>query len=50
METALALEVLARGGPGVVELLEYLVTGEWEPSFDGMSVDRCYPPDEGWVF
>ena len=50
METALALAVVSRAGTGTVALLEYLVGGQWRPVFDEVLADRCYPPDDGWVF
>ena len=39
METALALAVVAHGGPAADQLLRYLVSGERVPLFDGLSID-----------
>jgi hypothetical protein len=49
METALPLDVVARGGPAAERLLEYVVSGDRQPLFDGLAVDRQLGPDGGWA-
>jgi hypothetical protein len=49
METALALAVVARGGPAADRMLEYTVYGDCEPLFDGLRIDRQFGPEDGWV-
>jgi hypothetical protein len=49
METALALAVVARGGPAADQVLEYLVYGDCEPRFDGLRIDWQFGPEDGWV-
>jgi hypothetical protein len=49
VETALAVAVVARGGPAADRVLEYLVFGDCEPLFDGLMIDMQFGPEDGWV-
>ena len=49
METALALAVVARGGPAADRVLEYFVYGDCEPLFDGLLIDVQFGPEDGRV-
>ena len=47
METALALAVVARGGPAADRLLEYFLSGDCGPLFDGLVIDSQFGPQDG---
>ena len=49
METALALAVVARGGRAADRVLEYVVSGDSGPLFDGLRIDWQFGPDNGWA-
>jgi hypothetical protein len=49
METALALAVVAHGAQAADRMLEYIVSGEFTPLFDGLPIDWRFGPDDGWV-
>jgi hypothetical protein len=49
METALALAMVARGGPAADRMLEYIVSGDCGPLFDGLSIDWQFGPENGWA-
>jgi hypothetical protein len=49
VETALALAIVARGGPADDRVLEYLVFGDCGPLFDGLLIDMQFRPDNGWA-
>jgi len=49
METALALAVVARGDPAADRVLEYFVSGDSAPLFDGLRIDWQFGPEDGWA-
>jgi hypothetical protein len=49
VETAVALAVVARGGPAADRVLEYFVSGDYGPLFDGLLIDWQFGPENGWV-
>ena len=50
VETALALVMVARGGPAADRVLEYVVSGDCGPLFDGLSIDWQFGPGDYWMF
>jgi hypothetical protein len=50
VETALALAVVAHGGPAADRVLDYFVSGDSGSLFDGLSIDWQFAPEDGWVF
>jgi hypothetical protein len=49
METALALAVVARGGPAADRVLGYVVSDDCGSLFEGLPIDRQFGPEDGWV-
>jgi hypothetical protein len=49
VETALALAMVARGGPAADRVLEYIVYGDCGPLFGGLWIDWQFGPEDGWA-
>jgi hypothetical protein len=49
VETALALAMVAHGGTAADRVLDYVLSGDCGPLFDGMSIDLQFGAENGWV-